>query len=144
MLPTQGKCEGGYVWNITEGRFGEVPLAGLSMSWLAHFRSIAQGNVTGLRSSMRKPTRQRAALTTFVGREVGRAVVIFFRCYTHRLGPKFAPFHVETKNAGQPCANGDMYEVELGPILNPVTSDRKLKSGRSLRPRNRSRTSNSP
>ena len=23
--PTQGKCEGGYVWNITEGRFGEVP-----------------------------------------------------------------------------------------------------------------------
>jgi len=76
--PTQGKCEGGYVWNITEGRFGEVPLAGLSMSWLAHSsRSIAQGQCGALRSSMRKPTQAaRGGSDHAVGRKAGGPWVI--------------------------------------------------------------------
>jgi hypothetical protein len=123
--PTQGKCEGGYVWQITEGRFGEVPLAGLSMSWLAHSpAALHKGNVTSLTLIDEKANpAQRAALTTLSEGKSGGPWVIFSAVTAHRLGPKFAPFHVETKTLDSRVRIGDLYEVELGPILNPVSSE---------------------
>lgn len=35
LPPTYGRCEGGYTWHIDGGRFGEVELDGLNMSWIA-------------------------------------------------------------------------------------------------------------
>ena len=44
--PTQGYCEGGYVWHIEKGTFGNVPLDGLSWSWIAHSPGpLHKGNV---------------------------------------------------------------------------------------------------
>ncbi len=33
--PTYGRCEGGYTWHIDDGKFGDVELDGLNMSWIA-------------------------------------------------------------------------------------------------------------
>jgi len=109
------------------GRFGEVPLAGLSMSWLAHSpAALHKGNVTGLTLIDEKANAaQRAALTTLSEGKSGGPWVIFSAVTVHRLGPKFAPFHVETKTLDSRVRIGDMYEVELGPILNLLPANRK-------------------
>jgi len=113
------------VWQITEGRFGDVPLAGLSMCWLAHSpAALHKGNVTGLTLIDEKAnSAQRAALTTLSEGKSGGPWVIFSAVTAHPLGPKFAPFQVETKALDSRVRIGDLYEVELGPILNPVTSE---------------------
>jgi len=107
MLPQRREnVKAAYVWNITEGRFGEVPLAGLSMSWLAHSpAALHKGNVTGLTLIDEKANAaQRAALTT-LSREVGRAVGDFFRCYSAPPGSEICAVSRRDQNAGQPCAN---------------------------------------
>jgi hypothetical protein len=123
--PTKGKCEGGYVWQITEGRFGDVPLAGLSMSWLAHSpAALHKGNVTGLTLIDEKANpAQRAALTKLAEGKSGGPWVIFSAVTAHPLGPKFAPFQVQAKALDSRVRIGDFYEVELGPILNPVSGE---------------------
>jgi len=123
--PTKGKCEGGYVWYFTDGRFGDVPLAGLSMTWLAHSpAALHKGNVTGLTLIDEKANpAQRAALTKLSEGKSGGPWVIFSAVTAHPLGPKFAPFEVVVKNLSSRVKIGSLYEVELGPILNPVTGD---------------------
>lgn len=123
--PTQGKCEGGYVWNITGGRFGDVPLKGLSMSWLAHSpAALHKGNVTGLTIIDEKANAaQRAALTTLSQGKSGGPWAIFSAVTKYVLGPKFAPFEIQSKGLGSKARIGNLYEVELGPILNPVSGE---------------------
>ncbi len=123
--PTKGKCEGGYVWHITEGRFGDVPLAGLSMSWLAHSpAALHKGNVTGLTLIDEKANAaQRAALTKLSEGKSGGPWAIFSAVTAHVLGPQFARFQVQVKALDSSVKIGDFYEVELGPILNPVSNE---------------------
>ena len=61
--PTQGYCEGGYVWHIEKGKFGKVPLDGLTWSWIGHSPgALHKGNVTWLVLADEKATaEQRAA-----------------------------------------------------------------------------------
>lgn len=121
--PTKGKCEGGYVWHITEGRFGDVPLEGLTMSWLAHSPGpLHQGNVTGLTMiEERADAAQRAALTTLSRGKSGGPWVIFGAVMSQHWGPKFAPFEVVVNSLNSRIRIGELYELELGQILNPVT-----------------------
>lgn len=45
--PTYGRCEGAYILHFNEGRFGEVPLDGLTMSFFAHApAALHLGNLT--------------------------------------------------------------------------------------------------
>ena len=123
--PTRGFCEGGYLWHIEKGNFGSVPLDGVSLAWLAHSPGpLHKGNVTslGVFDENANPA-QRKALATLVEGKSGGPWVIFSAVTAHPLGPKFAPFQVETKALDSRVRIGDLYEVELGPILNPVTSE---------------------
>src|SRR5258708_12238429 len=94
------------------------------MCWLAHSPSaLHKGNVTGLTLIDEKAnSAQRAALTTLSEGKSGGPWVIFSAVTAHPLGPKFAPFQVETKALASRVRIGDLYEVELGPILTPVTT----------------------
>ena len=120
--PTKGKCEGAYVWHITDGRFGDVPLTGLSMSWVAHSpAALHKGNVTGLTIIDEKANAaQRAALMKLSEGKSGGPWVIFAAVTAQSLGPKFASFEVTLKDLDSRVRIGGLYEVELGPILNPV------------------------
>jgi hypothetical protein len=95
------------------------------MSWLAHSpAALHKGNVTGLTLIDEKAnSAQRAALTTLSEGKSGGPWVIFSAVTAHRLGPKFAAFQVQTNSLDSRVRIGDMYEVELGPILNPVTNE---------------------
>src|SRR2546423_13776485 len=47
--PTQGFCEGGYVWHVKSGTFDGVKLDGLTFSWLGHSPGpMHEGNVTAV------------------------------------------------------------------------------------------------
>jgi len=120
--PTKGSCEGGYVWQITEGRFGDVPLAGLALAWLAHSpAALHKGNVTGLTLIDEKANAaQRAALAMVSAGKSGGPWMIFSAVTAYPLGPKYVPFEVSTKGLESRVRIGSMYEVQLGPILNPV------------------------
>lgn len=121
--PTKGWCEGGYVWHFTEGRFGDVPLTGLSMSWLAHSpAALHKGNVTGLTLIDEKANpAQRAALTTLSQGNSGGPWVIFCAVTSKHLGPLFTSFELVPRGLDSRVRIGGVYEVELGPILNPVS-----------------------
>jgi hypothetical protein len=121
--PTKGKCEGGYLWQFTDGRFGDTSLAGLSMAWFGHSpAAIHKGNVTGLTIIDEKAdASQRAALTTLSRGKAGGPWVIFNAVMSKHLGPKFAPFQVVANGLGSSARIEGIYEVVLGPILNPVT-----------------------
>jgi len=123
--PTKGKCEGGYVWQITEGRFGDVSLAGLSMSWLAHSpAALHTGNVTGLTLIDEKANpAQRAALAKLSEGKSGGPWMIFSAVTAHALGPQYVPFEVAVKDLSSSVKIGGMLEMQLGPILNPVSGD---------------------
>jgi hypothetical protein len=120
--PTKGFCEGGYVWHINEGRFGDVNLAGLALSWLAHSpAALHKGNVTGLTLIDEKAdAAQRTALSTLAAGKSGGPWMIFSAVTAYPLGPKYAPFEVVTEGLDSRVRIGNMYEVQLGPILNPV------------------------
>ncbi len=120
--PTKGFCEGGYVWQITEGRFGDVPLAGLALAWLAHSpAALHKGNVTGLTLIDEKANAaQRAALTKLAAGKSGGPWTIFSAVTAYPLGPNYVPFEVAAKGLDSRVRIGAMYEVQLGPILNPV------------------------
>ena len=52
LPPTYGRCEGGYTWHIDGGRFGEVELDGLNMSWIAQSPGpMQEGHVNAYRYS---------------------------------------------------------------------------------------------
>ena len=121
--PTKGKCEGGYVWHITEGKFGNVPLAGLSMSWLAHSpAALHKGNVTGLTIIDEKANAaQRNALTILSQGKSGGPWMIFSAVTAYPLGPKFESFEVVSDKLNSRVRIGNLYHVELAPILNPVS-----------------------
>jgi hypothetical protein len=111
--------------HITEGHFGDIPLAGVSMSWLAHSPGpLHKGNVTGLTIIDEKATgSQREALARLAEGKSGGPWMIFSAVTATALGPKFAAFDVQSKGLDSRVRIAGLYEVELGPILNPVTGE---------------------
>jgi hypothetical protein len=95
------------------------------MSWLAHSpAALHKGNVTSLVLIDEKAnSSQREALVKLSEGKSGGPWVIFSAVTAHRLGPKFVPFQVQAKALGSRVRIGDFYEVELGPILNPVSGE---------------------
>jgi len=95
------------------------------MSWLAHSpAALHKGNVTGLTLIDEKAnSAQREALAKLSEGRSGGPWTIFSAVTAHPIGPKFMPFEVVVKDLSSRVRIGMLYEVELGPILNPVTGD---------------------
>jgi hypothetical protein len=123
--PTQGWCEGGYLWHIEEGKFGEVDLAGLSFAWLGRSPAAMHlGNVTGQTIiDDRATSEQRAALLALCEGKSGGPWVVFSAVTSTRLDPKFAPVEIAIDGLNSKATMGSYYALELGPILNPVTGE---------------------
>lgn len=123
--PTQGFCEGGYVWHIEQGNFGEVPLAGLSWAWYGHSPGpLHEGNVTWMVVADEKANAaQRKALETIGEGKSGGPWTIFMAVAGKKIGPRFAPFWLHLDDLNSKVRIGELLEMELGPILNPVTKE---------------------
>ena len=123
--PTRGFCEGAYVWHIEKGKFGNVPLDGLSWSWVAHSPGpLHQGNVTWMVLADEKATpEQRNAFAKIAEGKSGGPWVIFMAVASHRGDPEYMPFRVDIDGLNSKVQAGNALRMELGPILNPVSGE---------------------
>jgi hypothetical protein len=123
--PTQGICEGGYLWHIDEGEFGGVSLAGLNMAWFAHAPGpMHEGNVTGQTIYDERATpQQREALSKVDSGKFGGPWTIFAAVMSKRLDPLVAPFEFKAAELNSSARVGKYAEVALGPVMNPVTNE---------------------
>jgi hypothetical protein len=121
--PTRGFCEGGYVWQIDKGNFGEVPLTGLAWAWIGHSPGpLHEGNVTWVVLADEKATaEQRRALATIAEGKSGGPWVIFMAVAGKRLDTQYLPFDLQLDGLHSKVRVGDALTLELGPILNPVS-----------------------
>jgi hypothetical protein len=121
--PTQGFCEGGYVWHIERGSFGKVPLDGLTWSWIGHSPGpLHEGNVTWVVLADERATpEQRSALAKIASGKAGGPWTIFMAVAGRRSETKYVPFKVELDGLNSRVQAGMALTMHLGPILNPVT-----------------------
>jgi|SRR5215218_9375474 len=122
-LPTHGNCEGGWTWSIDQGRYGDVDLGGLAFSVYVHWPGpIHEGNGHGLiLFDERADERQRAAIETLVGGDVGGPWGVLGWTWPTVDGPFPVRYSFERNGVSWRLSAGDYVEVESEPIRNPVT-----------------------
>jgi hypothetical protein len=122
-LPTNGKCEGGWIWHVDEGSFGDTSLDGLTFSVLVNWPgAIHEGNGEGLiLVDERGDDAQRKAMETLLSGEVGGPWGILAWTWPTVHGPKPVAFEVELNGIESRVKAGDSLEVESTTIKNPVT-----------------------
>ncbi len=121
--PTQGFCQGSYVWHIEHGRFGDVTLDGLSWAWAGSSPGpLHLGNVSGFYLVDERATpAQREALRTLADGKSGGPFTIFRAVLAKEFPTRYVPFSVHTDGLNSTVSAGAFLEMALGPILNPVS-----------------------
>jgi hypothetical protein len=120
--PSRGHCEGGWIWVIQRGHVDDVRLDGLGLAVFADWPgAIHEG---GGRATCyvddRADAAQRSALTTVLKGELGGPWGIFAKTYD-LAAPQPARFDVNLAQHESRAAIGDLVELELQTIRNPVT-----------------------
>jgi hypothetical protein len=96
--PSFGDCEGVLAWRIREGRFGDVPLDGLSVVAVGSFEGNAWAGaevVIGIWIDERADERQREALQTIFGGKAGGWPAEFAKLVAEVRGIEFAPIEFD-------------------------------------------------
>jgi hypothetical protein len=121
--PTKGYCNGGYIWHVTEGYYGDVRLDGLSFAALAHSPgALHEGNLTLVAViDERADSAQRAAILKLLEGKDGGPWEIFAAITGKVLEPVFAPFEVTIAGLSSRARAGEFLAVELADLTNPVT-----------------------
>ena len=120
--PTQGDCEGQWLWHVEEGSFGDVRLDGLSWTVTADWPSaIHEGGGRAICFyDERADDAQREAIEALVRGGNGGPWGIFINTYElEDVRP--ARFDVQLESFQSKIRIGDSVELELEPIKNPVT-----------------------
>lgn len=121
--PSHGSCEGAYVLHINEGRFGEVPLDGRTISFFAHSpAALHLGNLTHGRvfDDGGSPAQRQALLDLTEGKH-GGVFGVFAGLTTKWIEPLFVPTEWKPGGGESYAKMGDVVECQLTPIKNPVT-----------------------
>ena len=121
--PTNGWCQGAYVWRIQEGRFGDIVLDGLYMSWVAESPgALHEGHVTSQAViDDSADEQQREALLTLLKGDVGGPFAIFATVTETFLDPIFAPFQASIDGLDSGVNVPGVLELGLTTVKNPVT-----------------------
>jgi hypothetical protein len=122
-LPTKGKCEGGWTWHVERGRVGDVSLDGLTFSVYCNWPgAIHEGNGEAIiLVDERADEEQRQAIATLVGGDVGGPWGVLGWTWPTVHGPTPVRYELELAGLGSRLKAGDVVELELEPIRNPVT-----------------------
>jgi hypothetical protein len=106
VAPTEGTCDGGFVWHIEQGHFGGVEVDGLNFAFIHSAPGImAEGNwTTAAYVDERASPPQRDALATIVCGQAGGPLQAFMALSGRFLGLKYVPieYHVD---GGMPTAS---------------------------------------
>lgn len=124
--PTQGFCDGAYLVEVMEGRYGDVTLDGVRAVWGGHSPGpLHEGNVTSvwIIDEKASPEQRRVLETLAKGGGVGIPFDIFAGVTTTLLGPIAAPIEVtwEGMRSKATVGDGEIYEIQMSRIPNPVT-----------------------
>jgi len=121
-LPTQGHCEGQWVWHVEEGNFGDVALDGLTWTVTADWpAAIHEGGGRAVcLYDERADDAQRQAIEELVRGGHGGPWGVFINTYELEA---FRPLPIDLHLAGldSHVKVGDSMELQLAPIKNPVT-----------------------
>ncbi len=120
--PSRGHCEGGWIWVINDGHVRDVPLAGLGVALFADWPGAIHegGGRAACYLDDRADEPQRSALTNLLRGEVGGPWGIFAKTY-ELAGPDPARFDVKLAKHESRAIIGDVVELELQTLRNPVT-----------------------
>jgi hypothetical protein len=124
--PTNGFCDGGYVWHVETGRSDGVSLAGLTFGWFGHAPgAVHEGNITSLLCvDDRANDEQRQALEKLVVKTPDAVPFgIFMSLTSNFLGVRYGRVETRFDGVRSRVRFDDVYEVELTPIKNPVTGE---------------------
>jgi hypothetical protein len=120
--PSRGACQGGWIWMIEDGQIEGVGLADRGVAVFAKWPGAIHegGGRATCYVDARADAGQRAALERLVRGEIGGPWGIFGKTY-QLAPPVYAPFEVSLARHGSTAAIGDVVELELTTIRNPVT-----------------------
>lgn len=121
--PTNYWCQGGYTWQIAEGRFGDTVLDGLHISLYAESPGpMHEGHLTTQFIVDEKANeQQREALLTLLKGGVGGPFAVFSSVTETLLDPIYAPYEVSIDGLNSRVKVAGVVEVELDTVKNPVT-----------------------
>jgi hypothetical protein len=120
--PSRGFCEGGWIWKIADGHVDDVQVDGLAVAVFAKWPGAIHeggGRAYSYLDSRANAT-QRSALTRVVRGEIGGPWGIFFKTYD-LAGPDPVPFDIDVSGRTSRARIGDIVELQLQTIRNPVT-----------------------
>jgi hypothetical protein len=122
--PSSGDCEGGWSWHIEEGSYGDVDLAGLTFGLFADWPgAIHEGNGKAIAFyDEQADERQREALENLLRGGEGGPWGIFINTY-ELLDVRAAPIELELAGERSRLKVGEIVELQMEPITNPVTGD---------------------
>jgi hypothetical protein len=120
--PSRGDCEGGWIWIIERGHVRDVRLDGLALALFADWpQAIHEGGGRAVcYIDERADAGQREALSSVVRGELGGPWGLFIKTYA-LAPPTFARFDVNMAAHHSRATIGDLVELELQSIRNPVT-----------------------
>src|SRR6266542_1108129 len=121
--PTYGHCEGGYAWQVDEGRVGDTDLAGLSFAFYAAWPgAVHQGNGEAIfLIDGRANEAQRQAIRTLLSGTVGGPWAIFSATFSKVHDPQYVPFEFSPQEHHTTLRAGDTLRLELEPMKNAKT-----------------------
>lgn len=122
-LPSKGKCEGGWTWQVERGTVDDVPLDGLSFSVYAKWPgAIHEGNGEAvIFVDERGDARQRQAIATLVGGTAGGPWGVLGWTWPKLHGTIALPYSVTNDGIASRVTAGDALQFESEVIKNPVT-----------------------
>ena len=120
--PSKGFCQGGWIWMIGSGEIDAVSVAGLGVALFAKWPGAIHdgGGRATCYLDARAGEAQRAALTRLLRGDVGGPWGIFIKTYD-LAAPVAAPFHVNMAQHASRATIGDVVELDLQKIRNPVS-----------------------
>ena len=120
--PTTGDCEGGWVWNIEKGRYGNVELDGLTLGLFADWpKAIHEGGGKAIAFyDERADERQREALENLLRGGEGGPWGIFINTY-ELLDVEALPVDLTVDAENSSYKIGDRAELQMTSIKNPVS-----------------------
>jgi hypothetical protein len=120
--PSRGFCEGGWIWLIENGQVDDVPLGGLGVAVFAKWPGAIHeggGRATSYVDAGASAP-QRGALSRLLRGELGGPWGLFIKTY-ELAAPVAARFDVHPAAHGSTATIGDVVELRMQTIRNPVT-----------------------
>ena len=120
--PTQGDCEGQWLWHVEKGTFGEIRLDGLSWTVTADWPgAIHEGGGRAICFyDDRADETQRDAIAALVRGQHGGPWGIFINTYELE-DVRSMPFDLQLNGLQSSATVGDAMKLQMTTIKNPVT-----------------------